>query len=220
MTTLGIDGALGSFSAAVVSNDALLASEAQPGSIALESGLGIIARVLAEARAAGPNLERIAVGVGPGAFTGLRIAISYAKSLAFAWEVPLVPVSSFEILEFGRALDRRLSVVFGRVGVISARYREGVQERRASGRIADVLDAILPQRNGELLNVVGAGEDVLAALAERGYIVNPIIPLISPAAAAVARIGMHSDPASSAHAVRADYGELPAAQLPNFPTSP
>ncbi len=40
--------------------------------------------------------EGIAVGIGPGSFTGVRIALSAAKALAFAWKVPLVGVSSLQ----------------------------------------------------------------------------------------------------------------------------
>ena len=216
MKILGIDGALGSFSAAVLADDRILAARSQGGSVALESGLGIIQSVLAEARIAGADLDRIAIGIGPGSFTGLRIAISYAKSLALAWRVPLVPVSSFAILEQGRAAQAMLSVVVGRVGVISARYRDGANERRASGRIGDVLDEILPAPGARPVPTLGAGEDVLAALAERGFTVDRLAPLVMPAAAAAAAAALLLEPAASAHAVRADYGELPAARVPIF----
>lgn len=221
MTSLGIDGALGSFSAAVVRDDSVLSARARTGNVALESGLDMIAHVLEEAHVAGAGLDRIAVGIGPGSFTGLRIAISYAKSLAFAWNVPLVAASSFAMLEEGRVFkNHRLSVVSGRVGVISARYCDGGEQRRASGRIEEALDQLLPAPSGETLTVVGAGEDVLAALAERGYTVKALTPLLDPAAVAAAYIGSQLDPAQSVHAVRADYGELPAARVPNFSKAP
>jgi tRNA threonylcarbamoyladenosine biosynthesis protein TsaB len=152
--------------------------------------------------------------VGPGGFTGLRIAVAYAKSLAQAWELALVPVSSFDILEYGTAFDRALTVAIGRPGVISARFRSGGDVRRGSGRIVDVLDELGLPAGGPALDVVAAPEDVLAALAERGIVVNSHTPLVAQAAVAAAYIAQTREPARTPHEVRADYGELPAAKVP------
>ena len=50
--------------------------------------------VLAEAGVTRRQLDVIAVGRGPGAFTGVRLAISAAQGMALALDVPVVPVSS------------------------------------------------------------------------------------------------------------------------------
>jgi tRNA threonylcarbamoyladenosine biosynthesis protein TsaB len=217
MIVLGIEGALGGFSAAISRDGAIVAQVERDGNIALENGLGIIDETLRAAALDATALDRLAVGNGPGGFTGLRITIAYAKSLAQAWNRPLVAVSSFDAQEYDARVERALGVVVGRTGVISARYRDGESVTRASGPIAEVLAAVLPVPDSRPIPVIGASEGVLAALAEAGYIVEARSPLVMPAAAAVALAGALARPAASAHHIRADYGEAPAAKVPVFP---
>ncbi|MDW4499097.1 tRNA (adenosine(37)-N6)-threonylcarbamoyltransferase complex dimerization subunit type 1 TsaB [Sulfitobacter sp. D35] len=47
------------------------------------------------------ELDAIGVGVGPGNFTGIRIAVSAARGLALGLGIPAVGVSAFEALRFG-----------------------------------------------------------------------------------------------------------------------
>jgi tRNA threonylcarbamoyl adenosine modification protein YeaZ len=182
----------------------------------------LVEGVLADARRDPSQIDRLAVGVGPGSFTGLRIAIAYAKSLASVWRRPLVPIDSFDLLEFGGRFARVLTVVVGRPGVISARYRSQSTTRRASGRIDDVLGEVLPAppfdaaQGDTALDVVGAPKDVLHALAERKIIVRSFEPAITPPAAAAALAAATRTPAATLHEVQADYGELPAARPPRF----
>lgn len=218
MNVLALDGALGGFSAAVASENRVAASAQESGNVALEHGLVLLQKALGEAAMPAGRLDRLAVGVGPGGFTGLRIAIAFAKALAAAWKLPLVPISSFDLLEFGSSFERCLTVVVGRPGVISARYRCEDETKRASGRIAEVLNELLPPPRVELksLDVVGASKDVLDALAERGTLVRSVNPVVTPAAAAAALAACSRAPSGSLHEVRADYGELPAAKAPKL----
>jgi tRNA threonylcarbamoyladenosine biosynthesis protein TsaB len=222
LNVLALDGALGAFSAAVARENTIAAAASETGNVALERGLVLVQQVLSEASLSSNAPDRLAVGVGPGSFTGLRIAITYAKSLAAVWKRPLVPLSSFDLLEYGADFERILSIVVGRPGVISARYRDRSEVRRASGRIGEVLDAVLPpslpggRRDRAELDVVGAPKDVLHALAERAIEVRPVDSVVTPAAAAAALAASSRMPPQSIHEVHADYGELPAAKMPGL----
>ncbi len=47
------------------------------------------------------GLDLVAVGLGPGSFTGLRIGVSAAKALCFATQTPIVGVSSLAAMALG-----------------------------------------------------------------------------------------------------------------------
>lgn len=213
MIVLAMDAALSGFSAAVAADGTGLATEELQGNVALEHGLIAVRTVLGRAGVEPSQIDRLAVGVGPGSFTGARIAISYAKSLALGWKRPLAGVNSFDAMETGvPAVEPLLTIVRGRTGVISARYRGGGAVLRASGYIKDVLNEIAPAPGP--LTVLGDAEDVLSALAERGCSVQYLERAVRPTALAVASVAAARDIARSAHEIRADYGELPAAKVP------
>ncbi|MCB1478314.1 MAG: tRNA (adenosine(37)-N6)-threonylcarbamoyltransferase complex dimerization subunit type 1 TsaB [Tepidamorphaceae bacterium] len=63
-----------------------------------EALMPLMDKLFSEAGASSHSVERIAVTVGPGSFTGLRVGVSAARALALALGVPAVGVSVFEAI--------------------------------------------------------------------------------------------------------------------------
>lgn len=74
------------------------------------------------------QLERVAVTVGPGSFTGVRLGVLVARTLAQALEVPVAPVDALEALAFGRP-GRVVACGDVRKGeVVTAAFLDGVRQ--------------------------------------------------------------------------------------------
>lgn len=90
--------------------------------------LPLVARVMERAGIGWDGVDRIAVGIGPGTFTGLRIGIATARALARARSIPLIGVSTLQSLALARpapdavpaGLDDVLAVLDARRGEVFA----------------------------------------------------------------------------------------------------
>ena len=95
MRVLAIDTALGLCSAAVVGDERVLASRSEAMLQGHQERLApLVAEVMAQGDVAFETLDRIAVTVGPGSFTGLRVGLSFAKGLGLALDVPVLGFDS------------------------------------------------------------------------------------------------------------------------------
>ncbi len=112
---------------AVVAGDQVLASRnefAPRGHAELLSGM--VRDAMAHAQIAGSDLEHVVVGTGPAPFTGLRVGLVTARTLGFAWGVPVLGVCSLDALgaQYG---DVTVVADARRKEVYWARYRAGIR---------------------------------------------------------------------------------------------
>ena len=56
----------------------------------------IVENVLNKAQSSFNDIDGIAISMGPGSFTGLRVGLSYVKGLSLVLDIPIVPISTFE----------------------------------------------------------------------------------------------------------------------------
>jgi tRNA threonylcarbamoyl adenosine modification protein YeaZ len=169
MRLLAIDTALAACAAAVLDTEqgVVIASE----SVAMERGhaealMPLIARVMAQAKLPFAALDRIAVTVGPGSFTGLRVGVAAARGIALAASKPAVGLSTLSAFAAPHiAADASEPLV----ATIDARHRHVYMQVFGPGgrtlvqpRIAPVEDAVsaaLSQR----ARLVGSGAQLVTA---------------------------------------------------------
>ena len=112
-----------------------------------ETLLPLVRELLAEAGLKVSQLDAIAFGVGPGAFTGLRVACGGAQGLAVAAGLPLIPVTSLETIASLAGAERVLALLDARMGEIYAgsyRLIDGVYVLQGDIRVASPDAVVLP----------------------------------------------------------------------------
>ncbi|MGB6324897.1 MAG: tRNA (adenosine(37)-N6)-threonylcarbamoyltransferase complex dimerization subunit type 1 TsaB, partial [Methylocella sp.] len=114
MKILAIDTALPAISACVL-DDGADSPEAIE-TIAMERGhaealLPLIDRVMARVAGGFASLDRVAVTVGPGSFTGLRVGIAAARAIGIACKIPVTGVSTLAALAAPLILEQKPGLV-------------------------------------------------------------------------------------------------------------
>ena len=93
--------------------------------------LPMVDELMAEAGITIEQVDAIAFGRGPGAFTGLRIAVGVTQGIAFGAGLPVVPVSTLAALAQGSESDRVLAAIDARMDEVYW----GAYQRNSTGQM-------------------------------------------------------------------------------------
>ena len=196
MRVLAIDCALDACAAAVFDSAAgsIIASQTR---IMVrghaEALMPLIARIMDEAEVEFKELDRIAVTVGPGSFTGLRVGISAARGIALAAAKPAIGLTTLAALAAPHIAEDGATPV---MAAIDARHDHVYMQVFGPGgrallapRIATLRDAVRAATNGPA-RIVGSA----AALIARAWPAGEPLPALvdqraAPDIAWIARLG-------------------------------
>lgn len=191
MLTLAVTSSTAVVGVALRTADALLCSEhLSTDRRHAEELTPMIQRVLLAAECTLGDVGRLAVDVGPGRFTGLRVGITTVRTLAFALQIPVVAVTSLEVLALSQGPIREGSAV---TAVIDARRAEVFQQRFGPEGPLDEASYGPPE---EMAGRVGPTDVVLGDGADRYAETYGAVPGAShlvgvePLAAIVAQISL------------------------------
>ena len=164
MLILGVDTATEQVGCALGGHEGVLASmHVAGGRRHAETLTPAIETVCREAGVELPQLGAVAVDVGPGLFTGLRVGVATARALAYALRIPVIGVSCLDLLAFPVRFSPRLIVaaVDARRGeLFTASYRAapgGVQRLTEPAAVSPEQLASELLAQGEDCLMVGTG---------------------------------------------------------------
>ena len=214
MKILALDTCLDACSAAVWEDGRVLAAAGEPMTRGHQERLApMVAEVMTRAGAAYPDLDRIAVTVGPGSFTGLRVGLAFAKGLGLALGKPCVGVGTLQALAARRAgftaacIDARRGQVYLQVFVDGRAVMapDGLAVETAAARLAELW-------SGGPVALVGSGAALLAGVLPATVLDIAATPDPALIAALVADLAPPFSPPRPLY-LRAPDARLPGARL-------
>lgn len=211
MLVLSIDTALKGCAAALWRDGETVARTAEPMDKGQAERLApLVAQVLGDAGVRPADLDRIAVTTGPGAFTGLRVGLAFARSFGLALQRPVLGFSTLQVLAAGAAAERCVAAVTMAGSLFVAAY-EGRRCVLAPSRTSD--PAAIAARLGTGWSVTGPGAAALAAHASDWTVIPQELPepLVLAGLAAFAEPSQH--PARPLYLRGAD-AKLPGGIIP------
>ena len=189
MRVLGLETSTLAGGVALVDGERLVAEYVLDVSVThSERLLAAVDRVLADARWAPRDLEGVAVSIGPGSFTGLRIGVSTAKGLALALELPIAAVPTLDAMAAAvpwAALPVCPVLQARRGEVYASRYRRDGDGLRREWDYLALSPGELAGRLGEPTLLVGEG----AASVDSPHVRHLPAPRRVPSPACVAVLG-------------------------------
>jgi len=200
MKLLAIDTATEACSAALaIGDDIIERYEVAPRRHA-ELILPMVQSLLDEARLEIADIDALAFGRGPGAFTGLRIAAGVVQGIAWAIDRPVVPVSTLAAMALGASRESGAAHV---LCAIDARMQEvywGGYTINGSEVVASVAECVVAPQNAPLPTLandwLGAGSGWHsyhnALMTRAAGRMTEVVDGCLPHAADVARLGMQT----------------------------
>jgi tRNA threonylcarbamoyladenosine biosynthesis protein TsaB len=173
MIVLGLDTCLSSCSVAVLDGERMLASAREVMARGHQERLAPMARdVMTEAGLAFDAIDRIAVTVGPGSFTGLRVGIAFAKGLAFALGKPAVGIGALEALA-AQAKGLVFPAIDARRGQLYLQaFDDGAALMAPDAVTAEVAAARIAELSqGRPFTLIGSGAALLADFAPSATVI-------------------------------------------------
>lgn len=148
MLILGIDTSTTTGGVALVSDERLIANYQLDVTVTHSARLfPAIDAMFRDAQLGLNNVSGIAVAIGPGSFTGLRIGVGTAKSLAYLNKIPLVGISTLEALAYPLSTSNMficpiLDALRGEVYAAGFQTRQGRLERIFEDIVCSIPDLL------------------------------------------------------------------------------